>query len=125
MLSMAKQSVDFDTVRRIGLSFPGVEESTCFGKPALTIGGHMFACLPSHKSAEPDSLVVRIDFARRDELLAEAPETYYITGHYVGYASVLARLPKLRPDALRGLLAGAIQFVQSGAGKRPKRRRAC
>jgi hypothetical protein len=104
--------MDFAAVRKAGLAFPGVEEGTSFGKPALKIGGKMFACIPSHKSAEPGSLVVRMDLARREELLAEAPDVYYITGHYLGYPAVLARLSKLRPDALRGLLAGAIQFVQ-------------
>jgi hypothetical protein len=119
---MAKAKVGFDTVRKIGLGFPGVEESTCFGQPALKTGGKMFACIAAHKSAEPGSLVVRMDFARRDELVAEAPEVYYITDHYVGYPSVVARLSKIGPDELRGLLAGALQFVQAEKTKKRPRR---
>jgi hypothetical protein len=61
---MAK--ADFDIVRKIGRGFPGVEESTCFRKPALKVGGKMFACMASHRSAEPGSLVVRVDFPRRE-----------------------------------------------------------
>jgi len=117
-----KRKVDFDTVRKIGLSFSGVEESTCFGQPALKIGGQMFACIASHRSAETGSLVVRMDFDRRDELLAEAPEIYYVTNHYVGYPSVLARLDRIQPDSLRGLLAGALQFVQRKRKERPTRK---
>jgi hypothetical protein len=35
----------------------------------------MFVCVPSHESAEPDSLVVMRDFAARDALIADDPET--------------------------------------------------
>jgi hypothetical protein len=123
MLGMTKAPPDFDKVRKIGLSFPGVQESTSWGQPALKIGGKMFACMASHRSAEPGSLVVLIDFPRREELLAEAPHLYYLTDHYVGYPSVLVRLAKIRLDALRGLLAGALQFVQTKASRSPKTRR--
>ena len=109
---------NFDVVRKIGRGFPGVEESTCYGQPALKIGGRMFTCMAAHRSAEPASLVVLVDFPRREELLAEAPELYYVTDHYVGYPSVLVRLSKIQPDALRGLLLGALQFVQAKKGRR-------
>ena len=122
MLGMTKGEPDFDRVRKIGLSFPGVEESTSFGQPALKIRGKVFACVASHRSAEPGSLVVRIDFGRREELLAEAPDVYYVTEHYVAYPGVLARLTRIQPDALRGLLAGALQFVTAETKKRPSRK---
>lgn len=110
--------MDFDAVRRIGCAFPGVEPGTSWGQPALKIGKKMFACIASHRSAEPGTLVVRTDFDRRDELLQEAPDIYYLTDHYVGYPAVLVRLGKIKPDALRGLLAGAIQFVKKEPAKR-------
>jgi hypothetical protein len=116
--------MDFDAVRRIGCTFPGVELGLTFGRPALKIGGKMFVCAPSHRSSEPDSLVVRMPFDRRDELLAEAPDIYYLPDHYVGYASVLVRLRKISPDALRGLLAGALQFVEKPPPKRSRRKSA-
>lgn len=118
MLTMATGKANFDMVRKIGLAFPGVEESTSFGQPALKIRGKIFACIASHRSAEPGSLVVRIDLLRREELLAEAPDVYYVTDHYVGYSGVLVRLEKIQPDALRGLLAGALQFVEAATKKR-------
>jgi hypothetical protein len=119
---MARRDASFDIVRKIGRSFPGVEESTCYGQPALKFCGRMFTCMASHSSAEPGSLVVLVDFPRRQELLAEAPDVYYITGHYIGYPSVLVRLEKIQPDALRGLLTGALQFVQTKRSKRPPRK---
>jgi hypothetical protein len=101
----------FDGVRKIGLALPDVTEGTAFGKRALKVGGQMFACEPSHKSAEPDSLVVRIDNEQRGALLAEAPDTSYLTDHYVGYPSVLVRLARIRADEMRDLLRGAHRFV--------------
>jgi hypothetical protein len=116
--------MDFEAVRQIAQSFPGVEPGFSYGQPAFKIGGKMFACFPSHRSAEPGSLVVRIDFDRRAELLAEAPDFYYLTDHYVGYPAVLVRLRKIKPDALRGLLAGALQLVQTRPPKRRPRKSA-
>jgi hypothetical protein len=107
---MAK--TDFARVRKIGLGLPGVEESTSWGQPALKAGGKMFACVPSHKSVDAGSLVVMVDFERREELLAEAPGTYYLKEHYVGYPCVLVRLAKVGEDELRGLLVGAMEFVK-------------
>ena len=44
------------------------------------------ASVPTHKSAEPGSLVIRITFA--------APDTYYIKDHYKEYsAGISIRIP--------------------------------
>jgi hypothetical protein len=104
---MAKTRVDFDTVRKIALALPGVDDSTAYGSPALKVGGKLLACIPANKSAEPGSLMVRVDFDRRAELLAESPEVYYLTDHYENYPSVLVRLSRIHPDALRDLLGMA------------------
>jgi hypothetical protein len=110
---MPKQTIDFDTVRKIGLTLPGVEESTAYGFPALKVGGKLLACIPANRSAEPNSLAVRVDFEDRAELLAAAPDVYYVTDHYVGYNAVLVRLSRVSPDILRDLLGMAYKFVTS------------
>src|SRR5262245_53775233 len=112
-------TITFDTVREMGLALPDVDEGTSYGTPALKVGGQMFACVPSHKSAEPDSLVVRIDFEQRDEMLAADPDTYYVKEHYVDYPCILVRLNRVHPDALRDLLSAGRRYVLS----RVKRRR--
>ena len=66
-----------------------------------------------NKSAEPGSLGVRIGFDQREALLAEAPQTYYVTDHYVNYPIVLVRLSQIRIDELRDLLHSAWRFVTS------------
>ena len=121
---MPKSAVDFDTVRNIGLSFPGVEEGTAYGFPALRVRGKLLACVPAHRSAEPGSIAVRVDFDDRAELLAAAPDVYYITDHYVDYNAVLVRLSRVTPDVLRDLLGMAHKFVTAKAGPRsPSRKR--
>jgi hypothetical protein len=120
-----KKKITFDTVREVGLALPDVEESTMYGAPALKVHGSMFACVPSHKSAEPDSLVVRIDFDQRDGMLAGDPKTYYLKDHYVGYPCILVRLSRVHPDALRDLLSAARRFVLAHSKRRasPRKRR--
>ena len=114
--------ITFDTVREIASELPGVEESTTYGAPSLKIGGKLLACPAINKSAEPNSLGVRIDFDQRDALIAEAPDIYYVTDHYVNYPVVLVRLSRVNRDILRDLLHAAWRFVS--AEKTRKRRRA-
>jgi hypothetical protein len=102
---------NFNQLREIALGFPDVEEGTTYGSPAFKVGGRVFACLATHKSAEPETLVVRMDFEQRDELIAADPDVYYLKDHYVGYPCVLVRLLRVQPDALRDLLGGARRFV--------------
>jgi len=110
---MPRTKITFDVVREIGLALPDVEESSTRGAFALKVRGNLLACTAIHKSAKPDSLMVRIDFDQRAALLAEAPETYYVTDHYVNYPAVLVRLSQVQKDELRGLLASASRFVTS------------
>jgi len=121
---MPRSTINFGTVRNVGLALPGVKESTTYGQPALKIHGKLLACVPAHRSAEPASLVVRVDFDDRAELLAAAPDVYYVTDHYVGYSSVLVRLSRVNLDVLRDLLLMAHKFVTRDAAPRsPARKR--
>ena len=110
---MSKQAITFDTVRKFGLALPNVEESTSFGAPALKVHGKMFCCVPTHKSAEPGSLAVRVDFEDRAEMLAAAPNVYYLKPHYVEYDAVLVRLAHIEPEVLRDLLRMAHNYMTS------------
>ena len=121
---MPKSTINFDTVRKIGLALPGVEESTAYGSPALKVHGKLLACVPSHRSAEPGSLAVRVDFDDRAELLAAAPDVYYVTDHYLNYSAVLVRLSRVTPDVLRDLLGMAHKFVTAHEARpSPSRKR--
>jgi hypothetical protein len=113
------QASSFRRVEAIGRTLPGVEVTTSWGQPALKVRGKMFACIASHQSAEPGTLVVRMDIIARDALIADDPETYYLKEHYVGYPCVLVRLSRVRADALKDLVTGAYRYV---AAKQPVRK---
>lgn len=118
---MAPRRADpFAPVAAIGRTLPDVEETTTWGKPTLKVGGSMFVCIASHKSAEPDTLVVMMDIADRDALVAEDPDSYYLKEHYVGYPCVLVRLRRVGADALRGLVIGAHRYI-SQKKQKPRR----
>jgi hypothetical protein len=116
-------TIDFDSLRKVGLALPGVEESTAYGSPALKVHGKLLACVPVNRSAEPGSLAVRVDFDDRAELLAAAPDIYYVTDHYLNYTSVLVRLSRVTPDVLRDLLGMAHKFVTADTAHRSRSRK--
>jgi hypothetical protein len=116
---VARRRADpFAPVAAIGRTLPDVEQTTTWGKATLKVRGTMFVCIASHKSAEPDTLVVMMDIADRDALIDEDPGVYYLKDHYVGYPCVLVRLAKVQPDALRGLVVGAHRYVSEKARRR-------
>ena len=107
----------FRSVEAIGRTLPDVEVTTMWGKPALKVRGKMFVCIASHPSAEPNTLVVMMDFADRDALLEDDPGTYYLKEHYLNYPCVLVRLSRVGADALRDLVTGAHRVVSAKARK--------
>ena len=127
---MGKRS-GFDAAIAIGRTLPDVEVTTTWGAPSLKVRGKMFACVAINKSAEPNSMVVRMDTAQRDVLIEEDPATYYLTDHYIDYPCVLVRMSRVSPDALRDLLQGAHRFVSTprlrkasaGQGRRTTKKR--
>src|SRR5256712_12360483 len=122
LCAMAPSS-SFKTVESIGRTLQDVEVTTTWGQPALKVRGKMFVCIASHKSAEPNTLVVMMDFADRDALVEDDPGTYYLKEHYLNYPCVLVRLSRVRVDALRDLITGAHRFVSAKVRRKPSRGR--
>ena len=106
---------DFDTVRKIGLAFPGAQEARYYGMPALKIAGEVFVVQTSHRSAEPNSISVAVGFERRDELVAAEPRVFYLKRHYEPYPVVLVRLNCITRQDLESLLRQAYDAVSSGS----------
>jgi hypothetical protein len=113
----------FKRVESIGRRLPDVEVTTTWGQPTLKVRGKMFVCMAANKSAEPNTLVVMMDFADRDALIEEDPDTYYLKDHYLNYPCALVRLAHVRADALRDLITGAHRFVSARMAKRSSARR--
>jgi hypothetical protein len=103
----------FDTVRELGGALPDVVDGTAYGAPALKLSGKLLACVPTNKSADANSIVVRIDPEQRAELLRQDPNVYYITDHYAPHPTVLVRLSKIGRGDLQALLRDAHRFILS------------
>ncbi len=116
-----KGGVDYSTVRKLALALPGVIDTTSLRGIAFKAAGKLLACKAINRSAEPESLMVRIGNAERDRLLAADPEIYYVTPHYLPHESVLVRLSRIDRRALQAVLASALQFVASSAPARKRK----
>ena len=96
----------FDRVTAAGLTLPGVEAAVKYdGSPVLRLGGCFLAGLATHRSAEADTLVLRVGAEERGFMLQEAPGVYYITDYYQPHPVVLVRLSRVDDDVLREVLA--------------------
>jgi len=115
---MRSRGATFETARRLASALPAVEVGTSYGTPALKVKGQLFA----RQHEEPDWLVVKMPFDLRDGLMADDPETYFITDHYRNYEWVLVRLSRVSEPALQELLRIAYRFAGK-AGKAKTRRR--
>jgi hypothetical protein len=108
----------------VGLALPDVEATTKYdGSPVLKVGGAFMAGLATHRSAEPETLVVRVGVEEREHFLEDAPDTYYLTDYYRNHPVVLVRLSRLDLDALRGLLSMSWRLTLAKARKRVRTQR--
>lgn len=112
------ERTDFSRVERLGLRLGEVEVGTSYGAPALKARGRMFACVPTHRSAEPGSLAVRMSLVERDLRVHDRPDIYYLKPHYEPYPVVLVRLARLSDDELAELLETGWEF-ERGRRRRP------
>jgi hypothetical protein len=117
MANWRLSNVGFDLVAEVARVIPDVEEVASARGRGLKIRGKLLACQAIHKSAEPNTLLLRISSDEREVLLATEPDTYYLTDHYRGYPAILVRLSKIRRKALGELLEIAAEFV-SGKKRR-------
>jgi hypothetical protein len=99
----ARAGSDVETLRRIALSFPGVEEGTSYGTLAYRVC-KKFIC---RMKEDGESLAIRMEFGEREILVEGEPDTFYFTDHYANYPMVLIRLPKVHPDELKRIFSNA------------------
>jgi hypothetical protein len=96
----------YDTVLRLALALPGVEEGTSYGTPSLRVAGRFIARL-----REDGDLAIRAGFEEREMLMAAHPEAFHVTAHYLNYPAVLVRLSKVREEMLREVVENAWRRV--------------
>ena len=67
--------------------------------------------------------IAQANHLSREALLADDPETFYVTKHYANHPVVLVRLGRLHDDQLRDLLAAARKCVLAHAARKKNARR--
>jgi hypothetical protein len=113
----------FDRVRKVGVKIPGLEEGKAWNGPCLKASKKIAACMATHRSAEPGTLVVVVGEDVRDELIEGDPDVYYIKDHYVPWPTVLVRLELIDDVVLRDLLMMAARYRRAGRAKSARMRR--
>lgn len=93
-------SVNLETVRRLFLALPEVEEGPCYGTPGFRVRGKLLARLRE----DGETLAVKCGDDERDLRMQADPKTFFTTDHYRGYPTVLVRVSSVDADALRDLL---------------------
>jgi len=102
---MAGRKLPLSTIRKVALSFPGVEKGTSYGTPAFKLGKKLLVRLHQDGS----SLVLKVGDPTRDHLLQSDPDTFFVTDHYRGYPYVLAHLDRLTAADFRKLVQRTIE----------------
>lgn len=103
--------IDFDDISEMALKLPDVEGVVSSRGPALKVRGKLMACPAIHKSAEPDTVMIRVSMAEREKRIAENPDVYYVTDHYQNYPALLVRMPRIDREMLDELLGCSWRFV--------------
>ncbi len=92
----------------IATRYPGVEEGTSYGKPALRASGKAMCRMRT----DPDALVMKvIDLGEVEALTRQDPQTFFTTPHYDGYPYVLVRLDVVGTEMLEELVEDAWRLL--------------
>jgi hypothetical protein len=100
-----------NTVRELALALPDVKENVTKLGTGWKVKGRLMACEAIHKSAESNSIMVRISTKERARLIKAQPDIYYLTDHYRPYDAILVRLAKSDEESLREILESSWRFV--------------
>lgn len=101
--------VAFDTVRRLALALPGVEEATSYSTHTFRIRGRMLARFRE----DGESLMLKVDYTAREVLTGSQPEVFYVTDHYRCYPLMLVRLENVELSLLKSLMEDAWRGLAS------------
>jgi len=115
---MAPRKLSLAAIRHVAATLTDVEEGTSYGTPAWRHRGRLLARL--HQDGQ--SIVLKVGDETRDHLLEADPATFFITDHYIGYPTVLARLDRLSAADLKKLLARAMETNAKRSGRQTSSR---
>ncbi len=92
--------ITIQVIRKLAKSFPGIEESTSYGTPAMKVGKKLVLRLHQKE----DAIVVLLNtVAEQQQFISQDPMSFYITDHYSGYPAVLVR-PTIEEASFREIM---------------------
>ena len=107
-------AVDPDTVRRLALALPEVDDRSGADRLAFEVAGkgiawtYLVRAAPRKpRTPQIGVLAVRCEITRKEMLIAAAPDRFFDDDHYRGFPAVLVRLDQADADDLAGLLRDA------------------
>ena len=111
---------DWDSVMAFGLTLPGTEPSTSYGRPAVRVRGKSFL----FPGREPGSFAVMAPIEEKELLMETDPETFWETDHYRGYPAVLVRFGSADRERIENVIRRAwwarlTKAQQKRVGPRP------
>lgn len=98
-----------ETVRRMAMALPGVQEGLCHGTPAFYVRKKLMLRLWE----DGETLVVRHPQAKRAALIEESPDVFSVTDHYRNYPAVLLNLRAVNRELLGRMIEGAWRLQAS------------
>jgi len=107
--------VDVETVRRLALALPDMEDNSAGERLAFEVRDgkglawtYLVRAAPKKpRVPQPDTLAVRCALARKEMLVGAAPDRFFDDDHYRGFPAVLVRLPAIGEEELAALFAEA------------------
>jgi hypothetical protein len=118
--AVPKRGVNYEAVRELALALPDVVDSSTLRGIQFKARGKLMACKAINRSAEPESLMVRVGAAEVDRLITALPQACYVTPHYRLYESILVRLASIDRKSLQDILAAAWKFVTAAPARKTK-----
>ena len=97
--------VSLDDVDRMARSHPGVKRKGTEARPAWYVDDRLVV-----RWLDPTSVVVRSDFASRERLLEDHPETFTLPPRFESHQKVVVELDRADPEALARGIAEAVEL---------------
>jgi hypothetical protein len=98
-----------ESVRRMALALPGVQEGFCHGTPAFYVRRKLMLRLWE----DGETLVVKFPREKRAALIRENPDVFSVTDHYRNYPAVLMNLLAVNRELLSRMIEGAWRLQAS------------
>ena len=97
--------MNLEDVGRVAESLQGVKRKGTEARPAWYVDDRLVV-----RWLDESSVVVRSDFAARERLLADHPDTFTLPPRFEGHMKVVVELDRADPAALERAIAEAVEL---------------